>query len=83
MGVETIPDSNAYSEYPWPSKGIVVVSNGECGISENVLNVCDDFVRLPMSGYKNSVSVANAFAVIAFHISPLINSGQLIADNAG
>lgn len=74
IGVETIPDSCTYSEYPWPCKGIVVVGNEEFGISEDVLKVCDDFVHLPMSGLKNSVNVANAFAVIAFHIAALKKS---------
>jgi tRNA G18 (ribose-2'-O)-methylase SpoU len=32
------------------------------------MKACDDFVHLPMSGIKNSVNVANPFAVIAFHI---------------
>jgi 23S rRNA (guanosine2251-2'-O)-methyltransferase len=74
IGVETMPDSHTYSEYPWPSKGIVVLGNEEFGISEDVLKVCDDFVHLPMWGLKNSVNVANAFAVIAFHIAALKNS---------
>jgi len=68
IGIETIPDSYSYAEYPWPEKGIVVLGNEEYGISEDVLKACDDFVHLPMSGIKNSVNVANAFAVIAFHL---------------
>jgi 23S rRNA (guanosine2251-2'-O)-methyltransferase len=68
IGIETIPNSLSYVEYPWPEKGIVVLGNEEYGISEDVMKACDDFVHLPMSGIKNSVNVANAFAVIAFHI---------------
>ncbi len=71
IGVETIPDSFGYAEYPWPEKGIVVLGNEEFGITEDVMRACDDFVHLPMTGFKNSVNVANAFAVIAFHISSL------------
>jgi len=69
IGIETVSDASSYSEYPWPEKGIVVVGNEEYGISEDVLKVCDDFVHLPMYGFKNSINVANAFAVIAFHIA--------------
>ena len=68
IGVETIPDSSSYVKYPWPEKGIVVLGNEEYGISEDVMRACDDYVHLPMSGIKNSVNVANAFAVIAFHV---------------
>lgn len=73
IGIETIPDSFGYADYPWPDKGIVVVGNEEFGITEDVMKACDDFVHLPMSGFKNSVNVANAFAVIAFHISAIRN----------
>lgn len=68
IGIETIPNSFSYSKYPWPKKGIVVMGNEEYGISEEVMKACDDFVHLPMSGIKNSINVANAFAVIAFHL---------------
>jgi 23S rRNA (guanosine2251-2'-O)-methyltransferase len=71
IGIETIPESGSYLQFSWPEKGIVVLGNEEFGISEEVLKVCDDFVHLPMYGYKNSINVANAFAVIAFHISSI------------
>ncbi len=73
IGMETIPDSLSYEKYPWPEKGIVVLGNEEYGISEDVMKACDDFVHLPMSGIKNSVNVANAFAVVAFHLYTLGN----------
>jgi len=73
IGIETVPNTCSYAEYPWPEKGIVVVGNEEYGITEDVLKACDDFVHLPMSGIKNSVNVANAFAVIAFHLSTIKN----------
>ena len=73
IGIETIADSFRYDKYPWPAKGVVVMGNEEYGITENVMKACDDFVHLPMSGIKNSVNVANAFAVVAFHISFILN----------
>lgn len=71
IGIETIHDSSVYTEFPWPEKAVVVLGNEEYGITEDVLAVCDDFVHLPMRGYKNSVNIANAFAVVAFHIAAL------------
>jgi 23S rRNA (guanosine2251-2'-O)-methyltransferase len=73
IGIETVSDSFGYAEYPWPDKGVIVLGNEEYGLTEDVLKACDDFVHLPMSGFKNSVNVANAFAVVAFHISSLHN----------
>ncbi|NQU63088.1 MAG: hypothetical protein HQ517_02225 [SAR324 cluster bacterium] len=71
IGVETVTGSASYQKYPWPKQGVVVMGNEEYGISQSILPVCDDFVHIPMSGHKNSINVANAFAVIAFHISAL------------
>lgn len=68
IGVETVENSWTYLEFPWPEKGVVVLGNEEYGLSKNVMTVCDEFVHLPMFGKKNSLNVANAFAVIAFHI---------------
>ncbi len=84
IGIETIPDSLSYAEYLWPEKGIIVLGNEEYGITEDVMKACDDFVHLPMSGYKNSVNVANAFAVIAFHLyttkaaKPCLNQSNML-----
>lgn len=71
IGVETVKGSTSYLDFPWPKKGIVVVGNEEYGLSNNVLKTCQNYVHLPMSGKKNSINVANAFAVVAFHICSL------------
>lgn len=68
IGVETIENSVSYTDYNWSDKGIIVFGNEEYGLSEDVIKVCDDFVHIPMSGRKNSLNVANAVSVIAFHI---------------
>jgi len=77
IGLETVSASAAYLSYPWPARGVVVTGNEEYGISDPVLKACDDFVHIPMSGSKNSINVAAAFAVIAFHISSLFSTPLL------
>ncbi|MCP4021997.1 MAG: RNA methyltransferase, partial [Desulfobacteraceae bacterium] len=69
IGCETVEGSTAYDSYLWPPKGVVVFGNEEYGISSHVLSVCDDAVRIPMRGKKNSINVASAVSVIAFHIA--------------
>lgn len=73
IGIETVEHSKNYLEYNWPETGIVVLGNEEYGLSKEVIKTCDDFVHIPMHGKKNSVNVANAFAVISFHIAALKN----------
>lgn len=43
-----------------------VFGNEEFGITEETLSLCDDAVRLPLSGRKNSLNVGNVFAVVAY-----------------
>jgi len=73
IGLETVAGCASYEAYKWPLRGVVVLGNEEYGISESVLQACDDFVHIPMTGFKNSINVANAFAVIAFHIASSVS----------
>ena len=69
IGIETIKESLSYVNFPWPDNGIIVFGNEEYGISTKVMQVCTDFVHIPMFGQKNSINVANAVSVIAFQIA--------------
>lgn len=68
IGVETVENAENYQVFDWPESAVLVLGNEEYGLSREVMAECDYFVRIPMCGRKNSVNVANAFAVIAFHI---------------
>ena len=68
IGVETIPGSENFQNYPWPKTGIVVLGNEEYGISSHLLGICDAVVHIPMHGKKNSLNVAAAAAIILFHL---------------
>ena len=72
VGLETIQNSKSYLDFNWPEKGVIVLGNEEYGISNSVMSVCDDFVHLPMLGRKNSLNVANAISVVAFHVSSIL-----------
>jgi len=75
IGVETITDSLPFYEMPWKDNTIIVFGNEEYGISSHVRSVCDNFVHIPMFGRKNSLNVANAVAVICFHLSWSLRTG--------
>jgi len=72
VGLETIQSSKSYLELNWPEKGIIVLGNEEYGMSSSLMSVCDEFVHLPMLGRKNSINVANAISVVAFHVSSIL-----------
>ena len=45
-------------------KTVFVFGNEEFGITDNILSECDAVLELPMVGIKNSMNVANTFAIV-------------------
>ena len=77
IGIETALSSESYWKTTWPKQAVIVMGNEEYGLSQDCLRICDQFVHIPMHGHKNSINVANAFAVIAFHIcSQILDSKE-------
>ena len=69
MGIETAQNARAFHEFPWQENTILVFGNEEYGISSHVLEICDDFVHIPVFGEKNSINIAAAAAVICFQVA--------------
>ncbi|ACN16833.1 SpoU [Desulforapulum autotrophicum HRM2] len=74
--VETAEQSKPYHDNDWHHRGVLVVGNEEYGISSHVLAVCDQVVHIPMFGRKNSLNVANAAAILMFHITTCLHAGH-------
>jgi tRNA G18 (ribose-2'-O)-methylase SpoU len=55
----------------------VVLGNEITGVSDELLELCDDAVEIDMIGLKNSLNVTVAFGVVAYHIRKnfLLTSG--------
>ncbi len=49
-------------------KLVLVVGNEVKGLSKSVLKLSDTIVEIPMMGTKESLNVAVAFSVVAFHL---------------
>lgn len=66
--LETAPDAPYLHEAHFPQQGILLLGNEEFGISEELLEACEEFIQIPMYGRKTSLNVSNAFAVCAHQI---------------
>lgn len=44
----------------------IVVGNEVSGVSEDILNICDETLMIPMIGRKESINVAVAFGIAAY-----------------
>jgi 23S rRNA (guanosine2251-2'-O)-methyltransferase len=69
---ETCSHAKAYYEVEWPRQVAIVMGNEALGVSRHVLDVCDQVVEIPLYGFKNSVNVAAAAAVVGFRFAEMI-----------
>ena len=68
VALETTSGSLPYASVSYPQPVALVLGNEALGVGREVLDACDDVVEVPMYGYKNSMNVACACAVVVFEI---------------
>ena len=66
--LETTSQSRCCTELDYPRPLALIVGNGALGVSGDALECCDELVEIPMYGYKNSLNVAAASAVLVFEV---------------
>ncbi len=67
-GVETTSHSQSYCAVAYPQPLALVFGNEALGVSPPVLCRCDALVQIPVFGFKNSLNVAAAVAVVVFEV---------------
>jgi tRNA G18 (ribose-2'-O)-methylase SpoU len=65
IALETCPDAFDLDDFIFPEVFTLVVGNEEYGCSKETLQLADVIVKVPLYGRKNSLNVANAFAITA------------------
>lgn len=65
IGIETVLNAPKWNEYLYSTPCTLILGNEERGIQRQILEKCDIIVHVPLRGCKNSLNVANAFAIIA------------------
>ena len=68
VALETREGAEVMGSFDWPEPVAVVFGHEVVGVSDEVLELAERFVRIPMFGIKNSLNVASAFAVIAYDL---------------
>lgn len=69
IGLETSRKAKNCFSYDWQQQGILILGNEEHGISSSLLKKCDEVVSIPMWGKKESLNIANAFAIVSYWIT--------------
>ncbi len=67
-GLETTSQSRNHTEVQYPRPLGLVLGNEALGVERAVLEGCDELVQIPMYGFKNSLNVAAAGAVVVFEV---------------
>lgn len=68
IGLEVVEPSKTLEELESISNCAFIFGNEEFGITESILSLCDDVVRLPLVGKKNSLNVGNVFSIVAYNL---------------
>lgn len=68
-GVEQVAGSGKLHEYVVDAKKIVVVFGNEVkGVSQQVLNLCDQFLEIPQSGTKHSLNISVSAGIVLWEL---------------
>lgn len=66
--LDTAEEAIPIDHFIFPQSFTLVVGNEEYGCSQNLLSQADVIIEIPLYGRKNSLNVANAFAIAAAEI---------------
>lgn len=66
--LETTSRSRPYTEVRYPRPLALVLGNEALGVEREILQACDALIEVPVFGYKNSLNVACAAAVVVYEI---------------
>lgn len=67
--LETVEEALSIYEFIFPASFTLILGNEEYGCSDAALQSGNYFIRIPLRGRKNSLNVANAFALVAGEIA--------------
>lgn len=68
IALETSDAAIPVGNFHFPSPCTLIVGNEERGCSRQLLDTADQIVEIPLVGRKNSLNVANAFAILAHRV---------------
>ncbi|MDK2818850.1 MAG: hypothetical protein KFW21_05320 [Spirochaetota bacterium] len=69
IALEVVEPSKNLSEITCFENCAFIFGNEEFGITSSILELCDNVVRLPLVGKKNSINVGNVFSIVSHYIA--------------
>lgn len=73
--LEQIQESIPYDQLTLRLPVCLILGNEITGVSDELLELCDQAVEIEMRGVKNSLNVAVAFGIVSYHIQRIGSDG--------
>ena len=68
VGIENDPEAITITDWKPPSQCVLIVGNEAYGIASGLRQCCDHIVQIPMFGFKKSMNLHHALAIVAQRI---------------
>lgn len=76
IALETVPNAPSLFDFTFPKEFTLLLGNEEYGLSDRALSMADQTVQIPLYGFKQSLNVASALAIVAAVISNRLRSPE-------
>jgi len=73
--LEQMTESIPYDEYVPEFPVCLILGNEIEGVQKGIVEQCDRYLEIEMSGIKNSLNVSVAFGIVAYHIKKCLGHG--------
>jgi 23S rRNA (guanosine2251-2'-O)-methyltransferase len=64
--VELVDDAVHFQKFKYPKEFALIFGHEKKGVSDEILNMCDSSIFIPMRGLKESLNVANTASIILY-----------------
>ena len=71
---ETTTASKPYNRIRYPRELAIVLGNEALGVNSEALRLCEEIIEIPTFGFKNSMNVASAAAVLGYKALEMMQS---------
>ena len=75
MGVEQTDKSSKLNDFTLPSQPIAIIMGNEVnGVSEDVINICNEVMEIPQFGTKHSLNISVTTGIVIWELWRKLNS---------
>ena len=75
MGIEQADKSSKLNDFTLPNKPIAIIMGNEVkGVSQEVLDICDDVMEIPQFGTKHSLNIAVTTGIVIWELWKKLNA---------